>query len=121
MCSVEEKFKQLLSNFEAETQEKLSNLRLVEKSVAYKKNSSVCVALRQLRGDTLRTSIQSPLSTSLQKRALQDDSNDTPKPIWVDRHIHKNFFRQTNLVITKKITRRAGFEGNSIGLHWVTQ
>ena len=33
--------KLLLSNFETETKEKSSNLRLTEKSVAYKKNSSV--------------------------------------------------------------------------------
>ena len=38
------KVKQLLSNFEAERWENLSNLRLAKKSVAYKKNSSVqCV------------------------------------------------------------------------------
>ena len=35
------KVKQLLSNFEAERWENLSNLRLAKKSVAYKKNSSV--------------------------------------------------------------------------------
>ena len=35
------KVKQLLSNFEAEKWENLSNLRLAKKSVAYKKNSSV--------------------------------------------------------------------------------
>ena len=35
------KVKQLLSNFEAERWENLSNLRLAEKSVAYKKYSSV--------------------------------------------------------------------------------
>ena len=35
------KIKQLLSNFEAERWENLSNLRLAKKSVAYKKNSSV--------------------------------------------------------------------------------
>ena len=35
------KFKQLLSNFEAETRKKLSNLRLAEKRVAYKIESSV--------------------------------------------------------------------------------
>ena len=37
------KVKQLLSNFEAERWENLSNLRLAKKSVAYKKNSSVYV------------------------------------------------------------------------------
>ena len=37
------KVKQLLSNFEAERWENLSNLRLAKKSVAYKKNSSVAV------------------------------------------------------------------------------
>ena len=37
------KVKQLLSNFEAERWENLSNLRLAKKSVAYKKNSSVCI------------------------------------------------------------------------------
>ena len=35
------KVNQLLSNFEAERWENLSNLRLAKKSVAYKKNSSV--------------------------------------------------------------------------------
>ena len=38
------KFKQLLSNFEAETQEKLSNLRLAKKSVAYKKTPVTSVS-----------------------------------------------------------------------------
>ena len=38
------KVKQLLSNFEAERWENLSNLRLAKKSVAYKKNSSVANA-----------------------------------------------------------------------------
>ena len=42
MCSVEAKFKQPLSNFEAETRKKLSNLSLAEKTVAYKIESSVC-------------------------------------------------------------------------------
>ena len=37
------KVKQLLSNFEAEIWENLSNLRLTKKSVAYKKNSSVAL------------------------------------------------------------------------------
>ena len=36
------KVKQLLSNFEAQTQEKLSNLRLAEKPVAYKKTLGIC-------------------------------------------------------------------------------
>ena len=40
------KVKQLLSNFEAERWENLSNLRLAKKSVAYKKNSSVCSGFR---------------------------------------------------------------------------
>ena len=39
--SVNYKFKQLLSNFEAQTQEILRNLRLAEKTVAYRKNFSV--------------------------------------------------------------------------------
>ena len=41
MGSVEAIFKQLLSNCEAETGKKLSNLRLAEKRVAYKIESSV--------------------------------------------------------------------------------
>ena len=40
-CSVEAKFKQPLSNFEAENRKKLSNLSLAEKTVAYKIESSV--------------------------------------------------------------------------------
>ena len=42
------KFKQLLSNFEAERWENLSNLRLAKKSVAYKKNSSVRAELKEI-------------------------------------------------------------------------
>ena len=43
------KVKQLLSNFEAEIWENLSNLRLTKKSVAYKKNSSVLAAYTIIR------------------------------------------------------------------------
>ena len=48
MGSVEAKFKQLLSNFEAETSRQLSNLRLADKKVAYKIESSVTIYV-QLR------------------------------------------------------------------------
>ena len=41
LSSVEGKFKQPLSNFEAETRKKLSNLSLAEKTVACKIESSV--------------------------------------------------------------------------------
>ena len=48
------KFKQLLSNFEAERWENLSNLRLAKKSVAYKKNSSVLAQFKiMLKGTNL--------------------------------------------------------------------